>query len=112
MNFLRSDKNAQWIVPVVLGLVSCVGSFAPMLYFWGTVIIPIDAEHMPLGETVANAIALAERLSTTQIVYTFFMYCIPPALLITVGLVSFVLIRGYQDRNAHPPAPPRPPEPK
>jgi hypothetical protein len=99
MDFVRSNRNALWLVPIVLGVGSCVCSFSPMLYFWGTVVIPIDAEHMPLGDTVALATELSENLTTWQILYTLSMYCIPLMLMASVAVASFALVRGVQNRN-------------
>ena len=99
MDFLRSDRNALWLAPVVLGIGSCLCSFAPMLYLWGTVVIPIDAEHMPLGDAFGYGAQLTERLTTWQAIYTVLLYCVPLALMVMVAAVSFFLIRDYQSRD-------------
>jgi hypothetical protein len=109
MDFLRSDRNALWLAPVVLGIGSCLCSFAPMLYFWGTVVIPIDAEHMPLGDAFTYGAQLTEHLSTWQALYTILMYCIPLGLMLVVGAVSFFLIRGYQNPGSPSHKTPAPP---
>ena len=109
MNYLRSDRNAQWLVPIVLGVGSCMCSFSPMLYFWGTVVIPIDAAHMPLSDAFTYGAQLTEHLTTWQAAYTVLLYCVPLALMLVVGAVSFFLIRGYQSQATplhKAPAPP------
>src|SRR5689334_10443224 len=99
MEFVRSNRNALWILPVVLGIGSCICSFSPMLYFWGTLVIPIDAEKLPLGDTVALATELSENLTTWQILYTISMYCIPLIVMATVTMITFVLVRSYQKKS-------------
>jgi hypothetical protein len=100
MEFVRSNRNALWLVPIVLGVGSCICSFSPLLYFWGTLIIPINAEELPLGDTVALATELSENLTTWQILYTISMYCIPLAVMGIVLVASFVFVQSYQKRNA------------
>ena len=91
--------------PLVLSVASCICSFSPLLYFWGTLVIPIDAEHLPLGEALTTAVQMTENLNTWQVVYTLLMYCIPLTLLLVVGLGSFVFIREYQNQSAAPQKP-------
>ena len=109
MDFLRSDRNALWLVPLVLGIGSCVCSFAPMLYLWGTVVIPIDAQHMPLGDTFAFAGKLSENLTPWQAVYTVLLYCVPLSLMVAVAALGFFLIRGYQSQGLASKKPSKPP---
>lgn len=109
MDYLRSDRNALWLAPVVLGIGSCLCSFAPLLYFWGTVVIPIDAEHMPLGDAFGYGMQLTEQLTTWQAAYTVLLYCVPLGLMFVVGIGSFFLIRAYQSGDPKSQQSPRPP---
>jgi len=105
MDFLRSNKSAQWVVPIGLGLFSCVCSCAPMMCLFMTVVMPIDTTGMPPDQAFQMGLELGQQASAGQQLYSLSMYCVPPFLLVAVGLVSFFLVRGYQQRNA-PPAPP------
>ena len=109
MEFLRSDKNAQWLVPVVLGVASCLCSFGVMLFLFAQVVVPMDTS-MPLEDLIPYAMRLSETLSAGQLLYITSMYCIPPVLLVGVGIVSFFFVRGYQAEHQPPkPPPPAPP---
>jgi hypothetical protein len=110
MNFVRSNKNAQWLVPIVAGVFSCVCSCGLMFCLFMTVVMPADYTSVPPDQAFQYGLQLGQHANQAQQLYSLAMYCIPPLLLIVVGIAAFFAIRSYQKRNTSPGSvPPSPP---
>lgn len=111
MDFIRSNKNAQWLVPIAAGLFSCVCSCAAMFCLL-MAMMPAGSSSagMSPSEAFQHGMDLAQANPSLQI-FSLAFYCVPPFLMLAVGVVVFFVVRSYQQRSVSPVStlPPNPP---
>jgi hypothetical protein len=102
MDFLRTNKNAQWLVPVVAGVFSCACSCGVMFCLFATVVMPANYANVPPDQAFQYGLQLGQHATPAQQLFSLAMYCVPPLLFVVVGIAAFLWLRSYQKRNAPP----------
>ncbi len=97
MNELLQSPHARWIVPVLLGMFSCICACAVMFCLWTTVIMPADTGGaVGVQEGFMQGFEAGRDATPFQSLYALSMFCVPPVLMVIVGVGSYFLMRAFQ----------------
>jgi hypothetical protein len=80
-----------------------------MFCLFSTVVMPVRTTGLPPDQAFQYGLQMGRNASPAQQLFAVALYCVPPLLLVVVGVTSFLVVRSYQKRSGTDVTPPQPP---